>query len=172
MNMGSGSCGQAASVSVPDQPALTEIERKVLEFVERAALQDRELEGNDDIAHHLGFTGTGTVRGIMLRLERKGYIRTVSYQRGRKIEALRIGKSTKPPMCVVPHWRTILEKSEATPSLPVVRILAFPTIMNEIQKLQRERNISFPDAQLVLMAHGVQMLAFTRAREGENQWYG
>jgi hypothetical protein len=161
-----------ASFDSSDMPPLTAIEHRVLEYIERAALQERELEPKDDIAHQLGFSGTGTIRGIELRLERKGYIKIKCFQRGRQMYAVRLGKWTKPPMCVVPHWRTILDKSAATPSLPLTRLLEFPTITAELNRLQRERNISFADAQVVLMAHGVQMLAFSRAREGENRWYG
>lgn len=161
--------GDAAQVASTDLPSLTEIEHAVLQFIERAALQDRELEANDDIGHALGFSGTGTVRGIMLRLERKGYITTQSYQRGRKVYAARIDKWTKPPLCVVPHWRTILDKSRETPSLPVAKLMEFPTIVAEINRLQRERNLPFQEAQVVLMAYGVSMLGFVRAQESVQQ---
>lgn len=146
---------------------LTEIERSVLEFVERAALQERELESNEAIADALGFSGTGTIRGIMLRLERKGYVRIESYQRGRKVYATRVERWTRPPMCVVPHWRTVFDQSRETPSLPLARLLSFPTVVAEINRLQRERNLSFADAQIVLMSYGVSMLGFVRAREGD-----
>ena len=146
-------------------PALTETEHKVLAFVERAALQHRPLDENDVIADHLGFSGTGTIRGIMLRLERKGYVKIKSYQRGRSVYAVRVGKWTKPPLCVVPHWRTILDRSKDTPSLPVSRMMEFPTIIAEVNRLQRERNVDFAGAQILLMSYGVSMLGFVRAQE-------
>jgi SOS-response transcriptional repressor LexA len=151
----------------PDQlPALTEIERKVLDFIERAALQERQIEPKDEIAHQLGFSGTGTIRGIELRLERKGYIKIKCYQRGRQIYAVRLDKWTKPPMCIVPHWTTILDKSaRETPTLSITKMMEFPTIVAEVNRLQRERNLTFQDAQIVLMSYGVSMLGFVRAKE-------
>jgi hypothetical protein len=164
-----GEAGSGAdSARDPEQelPALTGIERKVLDFIERAALQERQIEPKDEIAHQLGFSGTGTIRGIELRLERKGYIKIKCFQRGRQIYAVRLGKWTKPPMCIVPHWTTILDKSaKETPTLSIAKLLEFPTIVAEINRLQRERNLAFQDAQVVLMSYGVSMLGFVRAQE-------
>jgi hypothetical protein len=164
----------SAAIGVSGLSPLTAIEHKVLDFVERAALQERELDDNDEIADALDFTGTGTVRGIMLRLERKGYVKIESFQRGRRVYAVRIDKWTKPPMCLVPHWRTILDRSKETPSLSVGKLMEFPTVMAEVNRLQREHNVDFANAQIILMSYGVSMLGFVRAQEGESlrQQYG
>lgn len=143
----------------------TEVELAVLEFVERAALQERRLEGVEEIAHALGFKGSGTIRGIMLRLERKGYVKIESYQRGQRVYAVRLDKWTLPPMCLVPHYSTIYEKSKRdTPTQPVSNLLQFPSVLAEVNRLQRERGVTFSDAQVMLMSLGVQMMAIERCR--------
>jgi len=156
---------QAVAVEVTDPPQpLTEIERVVLEFVERAALQGRELESNDEIGDHLKFTSTGGVRAVMLRLERKGVIKVRSFQRGRSVFAVRVGKWTKPPLCTVPHWRSVERSSrDATPTQPVVALIQAPTVMDEVQRLMRERNLTMSQAQIVLMSYGVSLLAAEQA---------
>jgi hypothetical protein len=166
MMVGSDAAGQTGALAdTSNLPALTEIERKVLEYIERAALQERQVEAKDEIAFQLGFKGTGTVRGIELRLERKGYIKIKCFQRGRQMYAVRLGKWTKPPMCMVPHWTTIRDHSRDTPSLPVGTLMQVPTVMAELNAIQREFNVDFAGAQLILNSHGVQMRAFDRARQ-------
>lgn len=156
----------AAAESGDNGPAekLTDNERTVLEYVERAALQQRELESNDEIGDRLQFTSTGGVRAVMLRLERKGFVKVRSYQRGRSVYAVRIGKWTKPPICTVPHWRSVERVSRKdTPTQPVVSLMTVPTIMTEVNRLMRERNLTFASAQIVLMSYGVSMLAAEQA---------
>lgn len=144
-------------------PDLPYNERAVLAFIERAALQERELEPNDEIAHRLDCTGSGTVRGIMVRLERKGYIATESFQRGRRVLAKRLGKWTASPKCTVPHWREIYDRSkDATPVLPIGTLKQFPNIMAEVNRLMREHSLSMVNAQIMLMSHGVSRLAEQR----------
>lgn len=153
----------AEQVEAP-QP-LTAVEKNVLEYVERAALQGRELEANDEIGAHLGFNPScGGVRAVMRRLERKGVIKIRSFQRGRSVFAVRVGKWTKPPLCTVPHWRSIERISaSSTPTQPVFAIIETPTVMDEINRLMRERNLTFAAAQIVLMSYGVSMLAAEQA---------
>jgi len=157
---------QAVTADRHDPPeTLTAVEKNVLEFIERAALQGRELEPNDTIGLHLGFNPQcGGVRAVMRRIERKGFIKIRSFQRGRSVFAVRIGKWTKPPLCTVPHWRTIEEKSrDETPTQPVYALIEAPTVMDEVQRLMRERSLSMPQAQIVLMSYGVMMLAAEQA---------
>jgi hypothetical protein len=145
---------------------LTHSERTVLQFVEAAAEAGRELESNEDIAEHLNFSGTGTVRGIMLRLERKGYIVTESFQRGRRVFSKRIGKWTRSPLCTIPHWRTVLQKSKGeTPALPFHKLAEVQNIMHEVRTIMVERGLDMMDAQLVLMSYGVSMMAAERCRK-------
>lgn len=146
---------------------LTHSERTVLTIIEAAAEAGRELDANDDIAEHLGFSGSGTVRGIMLRLERKGYIVTESYQRGRRVFSKRMGKWTQAPLCTVPHWRTVLRKSKSdTPTLPFHKLAEIPTILQEARRMMLEHSMTLADAQLALMSRGVSMLAAERAMAG------
>ena len=151
---------------------LTISERTVLEYVERAAEQNRELEPNDEIGDALGFSGTGTVRGIILRLERKGYVKVRSYQRGRAVFAVRINKWTRPPLCLVPHWRTIAQKSyKETPTQPPQRLMQVPTVMEAVDSLMKERAMTMQEAQVTLMAYGVSMLAAERAQNMQRETF-
>jgi hypothetical protein len=143
---------------------LTHSERAVLQAIEAAAEANRELESNEEIADRLSFSGTGTIRGIMLRLERKGYISTESYQRGRRVFAKRLGKWTRAPFCTVPHWRTVYRKSRGeTPVLPFHKLVEVPDIMAEVRSLMVDKGLDLMDAQLVLMSYGVSFRAAATA---------
>jgi hypothetical protein len=149
----------------PSQFATSEVdlnhaERMVLSFVARAAEAQRELESNEEIADQLGFDGTGTIRGIMLRLERKGYVEIRSYQRGRQVYHKGLQLWTAAPPCTVPHWRTIYDRSvERVPSQPQASVQQFPTIMSVLDQLMKAHNLTFANAQIMLMSHGVSALA-------------
>lgn len=135
-------------------------ERLVLAFVARAAEAGRELDSNEEIADQLGLDGTGTIRGIMLRLERKGYVETRSFQRGRQVYHKGLQLWTAAPPCTVPHWRTIYDRDVAkTPSQPKSTVEQFPNIMAVLDQLMKQHNLTFANAQVMLMSHGVSALA-------------
>lgn len=139
---------------------LTHIERQVLAFVARAAEAGRELESNEEIAHQLDFSGTGTIRGIMIRLERKGHIKTQSYQRGRQVYHEGLKRWTGAPSCTAPHWRDIYDRDvDKTPTLPTAKLHQFPNVMSAVNKLMRDHNMTFANAQVALMSMGVSALA-------------
>lgn len=161
---GTSSMATQPDASFPDFTPLGDTEKIVLDFIERAAREGRELERSEVIEASLGFaSGCGGCRAVMRRLERKGYIKVESFQRGRRVYAVRLDKWTKPPLCVVPHWRTVSAKSQGqTPTLPPQRLYATPTVMEAVQEIMRERACSMQEAQVVLMSYGVSMLATER----------
>lgn len=139
---------------------LSHVERQVLAFVARAAEAGRELESNEEIADQLDFNGTGTIRGILLRLEKKGYIETRSFQRGRQVYHKGLRLWTAAPPCKVPHWREVYDHSEGrTPTQPQATIHQFPNILTAVHQLMKQHNLTFASAQVALMSYGVSALA-------------
>lgn len=140
----------------PEIGDLTPNERNVLSVITAAAIQGRELESSETIAYNLGFDGTGTIRGIMVRLEKAGYISCRSFQRGRQVWVKSIDRWTAAPPCQVPHWREVYAQSkQSTPTLPKQTVSAVPSIAQTVMRLMSERAITFADAQVVLMSYGV-----------------
>jgi hypothetical protein len=101
-------------------PPLTFIEQRVLDICIADAKAGRQLRPNDEIAAEIGATGAGTVPGILLRIEQKGYISREIYQRGRRVCIEATGHCTLPPACTVPHWRTITDRAPL-PAIQQVR---------------------------------------------------
>jgi hypothetical protein len=135
-------------------------ERNVLLYCERAAREDRLLEGVEDMAFELKLEGTGAIRNIMVRLEAKGFIKNRCFQRGRQVYVASLDKWTKEPANTTPHWKHVYEQSKNnTPTLPRKRIEEASTVMAAVTRLMREKNISMPEAQIMLMSFGVAQVA-------------
>ena len=70
------------------KPELTPKQRKVFEFIHER-IQNNIPPTIREIAKHMGFSSTGTVRDYLRTLERKGYIRLGKKRLSRSIEILR-----------------------------------------------------------------------------------
>lgn len=137
-----------------DLADLTDSERAMLAYCERAATEDRVLEGNDDLAEELGYEGGSMTRYVLQGLERKGYVKTESFQKGRRVWVRSLDKWTKTPACTVPHWRTTHDKSRGTPTLPIQTLRQVPTTMEYIHRMMRE-GMTMVAAQHELLSRGI-----------------
>lgn len=151
----------------PLDDGLSDNERKVMDFITRAAAEGRELESNEEITHQLGYNGGGFVPNVMRRLEHKGLISVKSFQRGRRVRINATGEWTGKPPCQVPHWREVHAKSQysGTPTLPQPTVRQVPTVMMEVERLMRELSLTFPNAQIMLMSYGVSAIAAEREQD-------
>lgn len=70
------------------KPELTQKQRKVFEFIHEK-IQANIPPTIREIARHMGFSSTGTVRDYLRALERKGYIRQGKNRLARSIEILK-----------------------------------------------------------------------------------
>jgi repressor LexA len=70
------------------KPELTHKQRKVFDFIHER-IQNNIPPTIREIAKHMGFSSTGTVRDYLRALERKGYIRLGKKKLSRSIEILR-----------------------------------------------------------------------------------
>lgn len=141
-------------------------EKTVLAYCERAAEENRELEPKDTIAHEMGLIGMGgSIRGIMLRLEQKGFIKTEFYQRGRRVQILSSGKWTKAPRNTSPHWRTIFDHSrKSTPALPIHTVAQkVPNAAMWINTEARASNRPLADVMVELICRGIACAEADRA---------
>lgn len=148
------------AMSALDESDLSETESAVLHIVKQHAIAGSELASNEEIADQLNFNTGTTIRGVMLRLERKGYVQIRSYQRGRQVYVKSLKLWTAAPPCRVPHWREVYDRDVGrTPSQPEGMLRSFPNIFETVNKLMKEHNLTFAHAQVMLMAHGVSALA-------------
>jgi repressor LexA len=79
---------------------LTPKQRKVLEFIQ-VTIQENIPPTIREIARHMGFSSTGTVRDYLKVLEKKGYLKRKSYL-SRSIELLKEGFNKIPIIASIP----------------------------------------------------------------------
>lgn len=156
--------------------ALSQIERAVLAICEQAAEDGRPLDSNDDImevladrgfdhrGEPLGAYGGGTIPGIMERLQRKGYIERIKFQRGRQVCIVATGKCSTPPACTAPHWR-LRPKSDPIPTPAIHKVREGGPIATEIEQDARSRGKSMAEHLMDLIYIGHH--AFRAEREAE-----
>lgn len=131
--------------------ALSHIERAVLSICEQAANAGRPLESNDDIMEaltscgfYLSAYGGGTIPGIMERLQRKGFIERIKYQRGRQVCITATGKCTAPPACTAPHWR-LRPKNDPIPTPAIHKVRERAPMAQQIELEARRLGKSMSD---------------------------
>lgn len=139
-------------------PDLTPVERRVYEICVAAADSGRPLDSTEDMGAAIGATSFSTVPGILKRLERKGWIRRSVFQKGRQVCITASGRCTTAPHDQTPHWRIVYNRSrDSTPTLPRHSVAqTVPTLMAYLDKMMREENLTLEDAQMALMARGMQ----------------
>lgn len=77
---------------------LTNKQKKVLDFIGQRDIPPTIRE----IAKHMGFSSTGTVRDYLLALEKKGYIRQAKNRLSRSIEILKYNLNKIPILASIP----------------------------------------------------------------------
>jgi SOS-response transcriptional repressor LexA len=143
---------------------LTFIERRVYEICVAAANENRPLDSIEDMTDEIGASSVSTIPGIMRRLERKGWIVRLCYQRGRQVRIVESGRCTLGPKDKTPHWRTDPSRPKPVPAVPphLLRDRA-PSVLPYIHKLMSERNITFTAASIELLLRGIEQM------EGDGQ---
>lgn len=79
-------CGKYSAMRL--SPELTTKQRKVFEFI-RERIENNLPPTIREIAQHMGFSSTGTVRDYLRALERKGFIRQGKNKLARSLEILK-----------------------------------------------------------------------------------
>ena len=140
-------------VEVMRECRLSSIEAQVYDICREAADRDLPAPSTEVIMQRVGAMGMATVPGIMRRLEGKGFIRRLIYQRGRTITITATGKSTAPPNNTAPHWRQRTEHMP-TPTIQVVRERVQSTAMQiEADARSLGKPLAVHLADLVYIGH-------------------
>ena len=117
----------------PDREPMSLLEQRVYEICVEAAETGREMPPNDAITELIGSQASGgsTIAGILMRLDRKGYISRKAFQKGRQIKITDTGKETAAPACTAPHWRE-RPPGPPAPTLQLVRSTS-PSVSRQIE---------------------------------------
>jgi hypothetical protein len=139
-----------------DSSALSPVEKTAFEFCRRRAAEGKPVN-QLDITLAIGsqnFTG-GTAAGVLARLERKGLITRMFYQRGLQVCIAETGECTAPPACRATHWR-LREQDVQTPPLHRVRERS-PILARVIEDEARKAGKAIPDFLMDLVANGLEL---------------
>lgn len=147
---------ELASRATGDSASLTPVERVALEFC-RARARDGKPVTQLDITLAIGsqnFTG-GTAAGVLKRLERKGLIERMFYQRGLQVCFPDTGECTAEPACRATHWR---QRTEQVPTLPVMELRrANQAAASLIESEARKIGMALPEFLMDLIWNGLHL---------------
>lgn len=110
------------------RPALTAIESIALDRLKQIAAEGQQASQQALAEACNAAHPTGTVPGVLNRLERKGYIIRQYYQRGLQVTITETGQTTAPPPCTAPHWRNRVDRTP-TPAIQAIRQRDISTAM-------------------------------------------
>ncbi|TRZ93512.1 repressor LexA [bacterium] len=117
------------------KPELTPKQRRVFEFISEK-IQSSIPPTVREIAQHMGFSSTGTVRDYLKALERKGYIRQGKNRLSRSIELLKYNLARIPILAKITAGEPNLAYEDVEGYLELNDLLTRRTIQKDVFALR------------------------------------